>query len=281
VTYTVQGTTTTLQLPNADVSFSPTANLAGTTFDSTTNTWETVVPLNPGGNVFLGGGGVQFPQGLPGGANPVNWSAAFTTDTPGVSLNWQWAAAVYTQFSTDNNALNVKPVDSNKLSQYPNSDHAGTPEAYTLPGILPGGARGGGGSNWTGSYSGTASVTPAPMPPPTTPPTTGSISGAVLTEGTDAGMPGVTIILSWVDSSGQSHAKTTVTNGVGAFTFSDLSANDYTLTEVPPSGYQDDYINNGIGTLGGSTGFNMIGGVVLQSGQNGFSYNFENVTQGS
>jgi hypothetical protein len=77
-----------------------------------------------------------------------------------VGLNWKWAAAVYTSFNSDYNALGVKPVDDNKASQYKNSDHAGTPENYKQ--FVTGGARGGGGSNYTGSLSGTESVGPCP-----------------------------------------------------------------------------------------------------------------------
>jgi hypothetical protein len=81
---------------------------------------------------------------------------------------WQWGAAAYSKFDStpgvpgfqaaDYVALNVKPVDDNNLSQYKNSDHAGTPEGYTN--YVIGGARGGGGSNFTGSWSGTISVPP-------------------------------------------------------------------------------------------------------------------------
>jgi hypothetical protein len=71
-------------------------------------------------------------------------------------LQWQWGAAVYTSFSSDNNAVGVKPVDDNKASQYKNSDHAGTPENFKAR--VTGGATGGGGANYTGSYSGTVSV---------------------------------------------------------------------------------------------------------------------------
>jgi hypothetical protein len=87
--------------------------------------------------------------GLPGGINPVSWQGQFYSDTSGVSLNWQWAAAVYTKFTTSYGGLGVKPVDSNTASQYKNSDHAGTPESYKT--YVMGGARGGGGSNYTGS----------------------------------------------------------------------------------------------------------------------------------
>ncbi len=78
------------------------------------------------------------------------------TDASGVTFSWQWAAAVYTRFDTDPDALGVKPVDDNKASVYHNSDHAGTPENFRS--FVVGGARGGGGSNFTGSYSGTKSA---------------------------------------------------------------------------------------------------------------------------
>jgi hypothetical protein len=64
---------------------------------------------------------------------------------------------VYTNFSSNYNALGVKPTDDNDASIYHNSDHAGTPENFK-PFVI-GGARGGGGSNYTGSYSGTGGIT--------------------------------------------------------------------------------------------------------------------------
>ena len=86
----------------------------------------------------------------------------FFSGTPGLKIQWQWAAAVYriAMFGADYNALGVKPVDDNKASVYQNSDHAGTPENFRRDVI--GGARGGGGSNFTGSYSGTAASLPTP-----------------------------------------------------------------------------------------------------------------------
>lgn len=150
-----------LNLPNVSVTFSPTATLSTTTFNSGTNTWTTLVPNNLSGNTFLDGFGFTVPAGgLPGGINPVAWSGHFFTDTPGTTLQWQWAAAVYTNFSSNLNALDVKPIDAN-TPDWPNSDHAGTPEEFTD--FVTGGARGGGGSNFTGSYSATASVTPDPV----------------------------------------------------------------------------------------------------------------------
>jgi hypothetical protein len=147
-------------VPDAKVTFDPAVTTATTTYDAATNTWKTVLPPGGAGNTFLSG--LTFPvpaAGLPGGINPVVWSGDFSIDTAGVSVNWLWAAAVYTNFSTDYSALDVKPVDDSHLSAYQNSDHAGTPEAYKA--FVTGGARGGGGSNYTGSLSATASVAPS------------------------------------------------------------------------------------------------------------------------
>ena len=87
---------------------------------------------------------------LPGGISPT-WSGTFQADTPGLTVNWQWGAAVYTQFSSDNNALGVKPVDGSLLSVYHNSDHAGAPESFRS--AVTAGARGSGGTNYTGTPS--------------------------------------------------------------------------------------------------------------------------------
>jgi len=155
ITFTAAGTPYSLNVPDGTVVINPSATSATTTF--TANTWETVVPPGLPGNTFLAGLGFQLPTDFPGGINPVTWTADFSSDTPGITINWQWAAAVYTMFSMDNNALGVKPTDDNMASIYKNSDHAGTPENFTA--FVTGGARGGGGSDFTGSYSATAAVT--------------------------------------------------------------------------------------------------------------------------
>jgi hypothetical protein len=147
-----------ITVPDAEVSFSPGAGTASTSY--TASGWDTVSKFGASGNTFMEAVAYQVPAGgLPGGINPVTWTAAFSTGTPGVTLNWQWAAAVYTSFSADYNALNVQPTDDHSASPYGSSDHAGTPENYEA--YVVGGARGGGGSNYTGSLSPTASVTPS------------------------------------------------------------------------------------------------------------------------
>ena len=146
-----------LTVPNTTLTFSANVTHATTQFDSATQTWVTQEPLHFSGNAFLSALGFPVPTNLPGGINPVTWSGQFSSDTSGVSVNWQWAAAVYTQFNTDYNALGVLALDA--------ADHAGTPENYKA--YVIGGARGGGGSNYTGSYSGTASSWACPDTTPT------------------------------------------------------------------------------------------------------------------
>jgi hypothetical protein len=159
VQFTANNTPFNVDVPDADITFDPNATTATTSFNTTTDTWETTVPsFGLSGNTFLTGDALPVTTTLPGGINPVTWSAQFFSNTPGVTLQWQWAAAVYTNFTTALNGLGVKPVDDNQASAYKNSDHAGTPENFKQSVI--GGARGGGGSNFTGSYSGTKTVTP-------------------------------------------------------------------------------------------------------------------------
>ncbi len=157
IQFSANSTDYMLSVYDAAVTFDPSATTATTSFDTSTNAWMTTVPSNIGGNIYLSGWALLVPGGgLPGGINPVTWSGTFSSTSSKITINWQWAAAVYTSFSTDYNSLGVKPVDNNQLSQYKNSDPAGTPENFKS--FVTGGAGGGGGSNYTGGLSGTVSV---------------------------------------------------------------------------------------------------------------------------
>jgi hypothetical protein len=149
VTFSVGTTDYTVPVPDAVITFSPSAGSGSTSFNGTE--WVTTVPSSFSDNVFLSG--VAFPvpaSGLAGGINPVTWTGDFTLNSVS-SISWQWAAAVYTTFSTDYNSLGVKPLHSTSLDSYNNGDQAGTPENFKSD--VTGGARGGGGANATGSYS--------------------------------------------------------------------------------------------------------------------------------
>jgi hypothetical protein len=278
VDYTVKGVTNEVAVPDATLKFDPSATVATTTFDAGSNSWMTTVPLGVGGNAFLDAFGLSLPGGLPGGANPVTWKGTFETDTAGVSVNWQFGAAVYTQFSTDYTALNVKPVDSDNASAYKNSDHAGTPEAFKS--FVTGGARGGGGSNWTGSYSATVSVQPTVGLPTNNPPLSApaalppsSLAGSVIDESTGLGMSGVLVTLSSTNSLGQTVTVSTYTDPNGNYSFTNLTAGKYIITESPPGMYFDDVPQNLIGSAGGTTSMNQFS-VTVGAGVNGIDYTF-------
>jgi len=161
ITFTANGTPYSVAVPDSAVTFDPAATSANVSFDPVANRWNENLPVGLGGNVLLGAVELPLASELPGGINNVNWSEHFTSAPGGPTVNWQWGAAVYDQFSTDYNALGVKPVDDNNASQYKNSDHAGTPENFKVD--LIGGAMGGGGSNFTGGLSGTATVSPCAL----------------------------------------------------------------------------------------------------------------------
>lgn len=163
ITFTANGTAYSLAVPDSEITFSTSTTLATTDFEVLSKEigsplgWDTDLPFGGlAGNDFLAAVAFRVPAGgLPGGIKNVIWQATFSSDRSGLTVNWQWAAAAYTNLGTDYNSLGVKPVDDNKASQYKNSDHAGTPENFKA--FVIGGARGGGGSNFTGSYSGTGS----------------------------------------------------------------------------------------------------------------------------
>jgi hypothetical protein len=163
VTFAANGKNYLIPVPDSEITFSTSTTQATTNFEVLSKEigapigWDTDLQFSGlAGNDFLAAVRFRVPAaGLPGGIQNVTWQATFSSDASGLTVNWQWGAAVYTTFGNTYNSLGVKPVDDNKASQYQNSDHAGTPENFKS--FVVGGARGGGGSNFTGSYSGTGS----------------------------------------------------------------------------------------------------------------------------
>jgi hypothetical protein len=233
ISFTSDGTSYTLNVPDSEITLDPALNnqtgVANTSFGS--GGWSVTTPSNFSGNVFISGLGWQAVNGLAGGSvQNITWSGDFTTNTPGINVHWQWGAAVYTQFTTNMSGVQLKTVDDNHEDVYQNSDHAGTPENFKS--FVIGGARGGGGSNWTGSYSATASVQPEVQ---TIPPTgTATISGNAEYYNPGLEIPltpaeGDTITLS--NSQGVVIA-TTTTDVNGDFSFGNLAAGTYTVTDL-------------------------------------------------
>lgn len=151
-----------LRVPRAEINFSPTATCSSVTFDTSTNTWQVIVPVKGDDEIFLDGLSFLVPAGFSKVQGNVTWQGMMSSNVSGVSIQWKWGAAVYSSFSTNYNTLAVKPGHQTSCS-YNNGDHAGTPEGVDPQNGEPfkdfviGGARGGGGSNWTGSWSGTVS----------------------------------------------------------------------------------------------------------------------------
>lgn len=142
--------------PDATVNVSPNNTQASVDY---TGALSGYTSTSFSGNSFLSAVEVPLFSDLQGGIKNVSWSANFYSDVPNVKVQWQWAAAAYTQLG-DYDTNGIKASDDPHATAYGNSDHAGTPENFKT--YVIGGGTGGGGSNYTGSYSSTLGVQPAP-----------------------------------------------------------------------------------------------------------------------
>jgi Carboxypeptidase regulatory-like domain len=269
ISFTANGSPTTVSVPNATISFTQLATTATTTYSAGSG-WLVTAPPHFSGNVFLGGTGLPVPGGLPGGIKNVTWQWNVSSDTAGLKVNWQWAAAAYTNFGA-NGTFGVKSVDDNNIDTFRNSDHAGTPEDFKS--FVVGGATGGGGSNFTGSYSATKTVLPDFIAPPTQ---TATLSGSVTVIDTGAPVSGVEIDL--VDGNGNVVAYT-ATDRFGDYSFTNIAAGTYTVHEgaIDQSVYF--YWGNSPGMVNGATDGQFfdaqdISSVMLIGGNVGVNYNF-------
>jgi len=272
LTFQVNGATRTIAVPDAEVTFSPTATAATTTFDAATNTWVTTLPSGLRRDGFLSGVAVPMPDGLPRGAHSVTWQGQFLTDTPGVTVRWDWGAAVYSAFSSDYNALGVQAADDARGRWWHRPDQAGTPDAYKV--FFRGGAQGGCFEGFTGSRSGSAKATPwlAELP-------AASLSGRVTDVETGAGIGGVRLILEGTDEDGRTVFLEAWTADDGTYTFSNLRAGQYTITQDVPLDWLGDFAYPGTidGTEVGTAFTNsQIGEIFLGTDLAGVGYNFTN-----
>ena len=114
----------------------------------------------------------------------------------------------------------------------------------------------------------------------------GSLSGTVYTDldddgqqdGTESGIPGVTLNLTCVDVNDQAVARTTVTAGDGTYSFKDLPATSSlgcAIAETQPPNTSDG--KDRVGTLGGTLGNDNLTLIPLAPGEDGFGYDFGEV----
>jgi hypothetical protein len=173
--------TSTLAVPDATITFSPTANCASTTFDTATNRWVTTIPLayaTKADEIFSAGLAYILPSSFPQNVKNVTWNATFTSpDAPSLHFQFQYGAANYLTSDShgdvfpltalnqpDYNAMAIDPVhNAPTCAGYDNGNHAGTPENQAVKNLVTGGGSGGGGSNWTGSWSSTPTYVCAPQ----------------------------------------------------------------------------------------------------------------------
>ena len=152
---TATGLSYSIPLPNEVLTFSGGTLTSSVAFGS--SKWNADFP-KPGSTTsasspFLTGLAYQLsPAGISGGISPVSMTALFSADQAGVSFNWNWSVAAYSQMSSDPNSLGVTPADGAGMQ-------SGTPRNVTQ--YLIAGGRGGGAPNYTGTTTSTLSVTPA------------------------------------------------------------------------------------------------------------------------
>lgn len=90
---------------------------------------------------------------------------------------------------------------------------------------------------------------------------------------------GVTLTLTGNDDLGQPVNMTTTTDLNGDYNFTGLRpAGAYTLTETQPTNYSG--VNSVAGTLGGTSGSNVINAITVVSGDSGSAYNFSEQSPG-
>lgn len=163
----------TLPVPNAVITFTSSVSCASTSFNTTTNEWETLIPLSyatHADEIFSAGLSYKLPANFPGNVNNVTWKVTFSSPTASsLQFQFQYGAANY--LSEDNkgdvfpmtasdqpdyNAMMIDPVhNAPTCNGYNSGNHSGTPENQEVKSLVTGGGSGGGGSNWTGSWSST------------------------------------------------------------------------------------------------------------------------------
>ena len=232
ISFTANGTSYMIPVPNGVVTFNSASQSSGakTSYDLTSGRWSTVVAKTAlTGNTFVTGLAFPVPAGgFPTGIQNVAWSASYSTDTPGITLQWQWGAAVYSSLSST--YATTSPVNSNVLginsedgsANMYGTDPAGTPEFYKASVTF--GATGGGLTNYTGYLTPAAGVVPTVAPISVSP---SSLNFGPQNQGTSSA--GMTATLTNNDS--MPH---TISAGLAGISVMGSNAGDFTQTNTCP-----------------------------------------------
>jgi MBG domain (YGX type)/YDG domain/Bacterial Ig-like domain (group 3)/Invasin, domain 3/Kelch motif len=246
IQYSVNGVQQTpIPVPSGVITFNSAAFASGsgatTSYDAVNNRWSTAIGSKSlTGNTFATAVAIPVPAGgLPNGLQDVHFSVAFSTDTPGISLQWQWGASVYNNSAfntictsldpasgacagTTYPGLSVNPEDGSADAH--GTDAAGTPEAVKQDVIF--GGTGGGLTNYTGYFSSGAGVVPTIAPMSVSP---SSLALGTQSQGTAS--PAMSAVLTNNDS--VVHNFVTPNGATGPIYISGANAAEFTLVAGP------------------------------------------------
>ena len=129
-------------------------------------------------------------------------------------------------------------------------------------------------ANFSGHAQGVLGIVEKLAPPP---PQVSSVAGSVTLDGSQA-LAGVSVSLSGTDLNGNAVSQSTVTNEQGQWSFIDLLPGTYAVSAAQAAGMLDG--DETAGSLGGTVGDDVIGGIVITGGQAGTGYSFNEITPG-
>src|SRR6266436_3058729 len=87
ITFVANSLNYILNVPDAEITFG--ANGSAGSYTYSLGKWLISAPRDFGGDIFMGGLAFDVPSGgLPGGENPVTWSANFGTSSSGMDISW-------------------------------------------------------------------------------------------------------------------------------------------------------------------------------------------------
>jgi uncharacterized repeat protein (TIGR01451 family) len=110
----------------------------------------------------------------------------------------------------------------------------------------------------------------------------GSFTGIVFLDGNhdgvqdggEIGLPGVSVALTGTDVDATAVNRTATTNASGVYTFNDVLAGTYTITETQPAVFGDGLDVLGAGNVGGTAGNDVYSAIALTAGTQASGYNF-------